>query len=57
MPITEGVVFCDGCGAEVTAPPVVRQGQTFCCAVCAEGGECDCGEEDDDRQAPAAPAA
>ena len=57
MPITEGVVYCDGCGAEVKGAPVVRQDLTYCCETCAEGGECDCGEEDDDRRAPAAPAA
>ena len=57
MSLTEGVVYCDGCGAEVVDVPVVREGSTFCCVICAEGGECHCGEEEDDRRAPAAPAA
>jgi hypothetical protein len=57
MSITEGVVYCDGCGAEVVGVPVVQEGSTFCCLLCAEGGECRCGEEEDDRRAPAAPAA
>jgi hypothetical protein len=57
MSITEGVVYCDGCGVEVKGAPVVREGRVYCCAICAEGGECDCGEEEDDRRAPAAPAA
>ncbi len=57
MSITEGVVYCDGCGAEVEGAPAVREGRAYCCAVCAEGGECHCGEEEDDPRAPAAPPA
>jgi hypothetical protein len=56
MPITEGVVYCDGCGAEITGPPVVQQGMDYCCDLCAKGDECDCGADDDERRAPAAPA-
>jgi len=56
MPITEGVVYCDGCGAEITGPPVVQQGMDYCCDLCAKGVECDCGADDDERRAPAAPA-
>jgi len=50
MPITEGVVYCDGCGVEVDGAPVVKQGLNYCCTVCAEGGECDCGADDEDRR-------
>ena len=57
MSITEGVVYCDGCGVEVKGTPVVRQGSSYCCAVCADGGECDCGQDEEDRRTPAAPAA
>jgi len=54
MPIVEGVVYCAGCGAEVVGPPVGKQGASYCCAICADGGECDCGEAEDDRDEPAA---
>jgi hypothetical protein len=57
MPIVEGVVYCAGCGVEVVGPPVVKQGTSYCCAMCADGAECDCGEVEDDRDEPAAPAA
>jgi hypothetical protein len=40
----EGVLFCDGCGAEVSmATVVVRDGAFFCCSRCADGERCDCG--------------
>jgi hypothetical protein len=40
----EGVLFCDGCGAEIVmASLVVRDGAYFCCARCADGERCDCG--------------
>jgi hypothetical protein len=50
----EGVLFCDGCGAEITmASLVVRDGSYFCCARCADGESCDCGlifdEEESER--------
>ncbi len=57
MSITEGVVYCDGCGTEVKGTPVVKKGSDYCCTTCADGGECDCGDEEDDRGAPVAPAA
>jgi len=53
MTTIEGVVYCDGCGAEITWSPVVvraanrhaqqRAGQ-YCCPDCAEGRPCPCGE-------------
>ena len=57
MPIVEGVVHCDGCGVEVIGPPETRNGLTYCCAVCAEGGECDCGEGEEDPRGATAPSA
>jgi hypothetical protein len=49
----EGVVYCDGCGAEITWSPVVIHATTsplqlrsghYCCADCADGRPCLCGE-------------
>jgi hypothetical protein len=49
----EGVVFCDGCGVEITWSPVVLQGAKtaahqragqYCCVDCADGRPCQCGE-------------
>ena len=57
MPITEGVVYCDGCGVEVEGSPVVKQGSTYCCITCAEGGECDCGAVDEDQRFAGTPEA
>ena len=57
MPITEGVVYCDGCGVEVEGSPVVKQGSMYCCTTCAEGGECDCGALDEDQRSAGPPEA
>jgi hypothetical protein len=57
MPITEGVVYCDGCGVEVEGAPVVKQGLRYCCITCAEGGECDCGAEEEDQRSAGTPEA
>jgi hypothetical protein len=57
MPITEGVVYCDGCGVEVEGAPVVKQDLNYCCSTCAEGGECACGAEDEDQRSAGAPGA
>jgi len=49
----EGVVFCDGCGTEITWSPIVLRAATsslhprasqYCCTDCAEGRPCQCGE-------------
>lgn len=49
----EGVVFCDGCGAEITWSPVVVRAANramptrpslYCCMDCADGRPCRCGE-------------
>jgi len=46
----EGVLFCDGCGAEIAmASLVVRDGAYFCCSRCADGERCDCGLVLDDE--------
>ena len=48
----EGVLFCDGCGAEVhMASLVVRDGAYYCCKRCADGERCDCGLVVDDESA------
>jgi hypothetical protein len=51
MPEIEGVLYCDGCGAEIVGAPVVRDDRRYCCLDCAEGRVCDCGLilEDDRR--------
>lgn len=50
----EGVLFCDGCGAEIQGAPILRGDKQHCCELCAEGGECDCGLTfEDDRRAAA----
>ena len=49
----EGVVFCDGCGAEITWSPVVVRAvnralparpSQYGCTDCADGRPCRCGE-------------
>ncbi len=57
MPTVEGVVYCHGCGVEVIGPPETRNGLIYCCAVCADGGECDCGPEEEDPGAAIVPSA
>lgn len=53
MPKIEGVLFCDGCGAEITwspkiVPPVDRANNQrpgiYCCLDCAQGRLCACAE-------------
>jgi|APLow6443716910_1056828.scaffolds.fasta_scaffold873528_2 hypothetical protein len=56
----EGVLFCDGCGAEITGAPVLRGDKFHCCEDCAEGRECECAlifEEDRRAAGGEAPAA
>ncbi len=46
----EGVLFCDGCGAEITMASLVARGAAFyCCARCSDGELCDCGLVLDDE--------
>ncbi len=52
MARVDNILFCDGCGVEITWPPVViapgpedgpnaREG-VFCCQACAQGLKCSC---------------
>jgi hypothetical protein len=42
MPEIEGVLYCDGCGAEIRGAPIVKGELKYCCEDCAEGLSCDC---------------
>ena len=55
----EGVIWCDGCGVEITWVPYRQPGMTkpvskdYCCVDCYEGISCRCGERmeiDDERR-------
>lgn len=37
---------CANCGADIPWRPVLRAGQPFCCAGCAQGGPCVCSYDD-----------
>lgn len=52
MPVLDGVLFCDRCGAEIIGAPVVRGKLRYCCEDCANGLPCECGLllEDDRRR-------
>jgi hypothetical protein len=53
MPETEDVVYCDGCGVEITWAAVVKGRRVYCCEDCLNGIPCDCGERleiEDDRR-------
>lgn len=49
------VVWCDGCGVEISWAPVVDQQFIYCCSDCHADLPCRCGErmelEDERRQA------
>ena len=40
----ENTIRCDGCGAEITLSPVIRNHQEYCCVDCADGLKCSCAE-------------
>lgn len=42
MPNIDGVLFCDGCGAEIHGAPIVKGSQIHCCSQCAQGQPCQC---------------
>ena len=42
MPSIDGVLFCDGCGAEIHGAPIFKADQIHCCQDCAEGRDCQC---------------
>jgi len=59
MTHTEGLVWCDNCGVEITWAAIVQVGRDhhrllhYCCQDCLEGRGCDCGrrlEEEDEMQ-------
>jgi hypothetical protein len=53
MAADNGMVWCDGCGLEITWSPIVRGKRKYCCQDCASGLPCDCGarlELDDERR-------
>ena len=60
MACSEGVIWCDKCGVEITWSPVVKFGagasdkRDFCCEDCYIGNPCHCGErmemEDERRE-------
>lgn len=61
MSRSEGVVWCDGCGVEITWAPLVKPGtgpldkHDYCCEDCFRGLRCRCSERaemDDDRRSP-----
>ncbi len=37
-------VWCVRCGAEIDCAPVAIDGRLYCCADCAAGRPCECGE-------------
>ena len=40
----EEMIWCDGCGVEITWGPVVIDKRSYCCQDCAQGYTCACGE-------------
>lgn len=52
----DNIIWCEGCGVEMTWGPTVVDKRYYCCADCAEGLKCDCGvrmEIEDDRRSGA----
>ncbi len=53
MPRIDNLVFCDGCGVEITWSPVIKGHKVYCCRDCSDGLACNCGERmelEDDRR-------
>ena len=50
MALNDEMVWCDGCGVEITWSPVVIGKRIHCCRDCAQNFPCRCGErlESDD---------
>jgi hypothetical protein len=44
MAWSEEVIWCDGCGVEISWGPVMVNDKPYCCQDCAQGYACDCGE-------------
>lgn len=61
MSRTDSMVWCDGCGVEITWAALVQVGKHhhhvlhYCCQDCLEGRECECGkrlEDEEDMRRP-----
>ncbi len=53
MAKTNDIVFCDGCGVEITWSPVLKGHEKYCCIDGRDGRECNCAERmelDEDRR-------
>lgn len=49
------IVFCDGCGAEITCRPYSVNRWVYCCEDCAFGLACQCGDRmeiEDEHRSP-----
>jgi hypothetical protein len=44
MMYRDDMVWCDGCGVEITWGPVVVDNRVYCCHDCSQGYACTCGE-------------
>ena len=44
MARSENVVWCDGCGVEITWAPLIDQQRDYCCEECYQGLPCHCAE-------------
>ncbi len=56
----EDILFCDGCGTEISWSPVAIEDRYYCCQDCAEGRECECAERkewEEDMRSRTAPEA
>jgi len=53
MPEYDDVLYCVGCGAEISLAPFMQDDLSYCCSDCANGLGCNCGvtfEEEDAHQ-------
>ena len=41
---TLNVIWCAGCGVEITWGAYISKGYLYCCKDCSEGRPCQCGE-------------
>jgi hypothetical protein len=54
MKRTDDVMWCDGCGVEISWAPLKIGNRHYCCEDCHEGRPCECGsrlEMEDERRA------
>ena len=45
MSLIDNILLCDGCGVEIVGAPVLANKLFFCCQDCADGRECECGND------------